>query len=245
MPTIVRMAEAIAPDPARSALQIAWSLTGVDFSKPAVVLFLKGIGDDSNWAAEGRKQVAPHLDARTTSLAEVHYTNVNSPLQGVASGMDVLARVIAEIKRRKPGMKVFLSGVSLGAWTIGDSIAKNPAVRQAVEGAALFAHSTTADAHYPTDSGPIREFNYPGDKFAEPHAGSHEGLKAALERLYRNMGVGTLLQSLPELVTNFPLFLQFYQWRKGQHTPHGDTDKLNPAAYAWLAGSIASSLATK
>jgi hypothetical protein len=43
-------------------------------------------------------------------------------------------------------------------------------------------------------------------------------------------------------VTNLPLFLQFQRWMGGKHTPHADTDKLNPAAYSWIAGNIAASL---
>lgn len=231
------------PDPVTTSAYVMQSLAGIDWSKPAIVLHLKGIGDKTDWERDGRPNVQPHLDSRTTALAEVHYGNVQPPLEGVWSGTQVLARVVDAIKRRKPGMRIYLSGVSLGAWTIGDTLAKLPNVRAAVEGAALFAHSATADQHYPTDTGPIREFNYPGDKFTEPHPGPHHSLVATLERLYRKIDLPNLVKSLPEIVLNPGLFQQFVTWRKGRHTPHADTDKLNPVAYAWLAGEIASRLA--
>ena len=116
----------------------------VDWSKPALVLFLKGFGDKGDWEHDGdRADVAKYLDAKTTGLSELHYANVSPPLEGVASGTDVLTRVVAAVKQHTPAMHLYLAGVSLGAWTIGDTLATDPAVKQAVEGAALLAHSAT------------------------------------------------------------------------------------------------------
>ena len=98
--------------------------------------------------------------------------------------------------------------------------------------------------HYPTGSGPVREFNYPGDLFTTPFHGSRDAMVATLERLYKNMNAWTIAQSLPQIVSNSRLFLQFQQWKAGKPTPHADTSKLFPAAYTWLAGNIASSLAS-
>lgn len=220
------------------------TLANVDFSKPAVVLFLKGIGDDADWEHDGRRKVEPYLDARSTDLTEVLYDNLNAPVEGMAHGQQVLARVVAEIKRRRPTMHVHLAGVSLGAWTIGDTLGDNAAVRQAVDGAALFAHSAPAKHHYPVGAGPVREYNYPGDLFTEPFHGSREQMIAVLQRLYKHMSIGNVLVSLPVLVPNLKLFLQFQKWIAGKHTPHNDTDLLFPEAYTWMAGQIANELAS-
>ncbi|MBC7645441.1 MAG: hypothetical protein H7123_09950 [Thermoleophilia bacterium] len=224
--------------PPSTADYVAKALANIDFSKPNAVLYLRGIGDTSDWAGDLRPQMAQHLNLASSSLSDVPYANTMKPGSGSQSGKDVLAGVIATIASEHPQTRVYLAGVSLGAWAIGDFLLEQPALAQAVQGAALIAHTGVAKQHYPTDSGPVREFHVPGDRFSMPFHGSRDGMLKTLDRLYDGMTFPNIVKSLPQIVRNPALFWQFYKWNAGKEVPHNHTHEQFPAALGFIAESI-------
>ena len=129
---------------------------------------------------------------------------------------------------------MFLAGLSLGAWSIGDTLAANPALRQGIAGAALVAHTNMARAHYFFDRGSIREFNLPGDNFSRPIKGSREQVLAAVEALYGGIKPLTLLKHLPTMLENPEIFWLFFKFSRKQPTAHDNNGPYQDAAFAWL-----------
>lgn len=210
------------------------SLDAIDWSKPNAVLYLRGIGDETDWATKMGPEMAKRLNRTDVSLSEVSYGNVNTPGTGAASGEAVLTAVLKELRRRKPSMRIFLAGLSLGAWSIGDTLAANPALRQGVAGAALVAHTNMARAHYRMDTGLIREFNLHGDNFSRPIKGPREKVLAAVEALYHGIKPLTLIKHLPTMLRNPEIFWQFYKFSIKKPTAHDNNGPYQDAAFAWL-----------
>ena len=210
------------------------SLDAIDWSKPNAVLYLRGIGDETDWATKMGPEVAARLKRTDTSLSEVSYGNVNTPGAGAASGEAVLAEVLRQLRKRAPHMRVFLAGLSLGAWTIGDTLAANPGLRQGIAGAALVAHTNMARAHYRMDVGNIREFNLPGDNFSRPIKGPRERVLAAVDALYHGIKPLALLKHLPTMLRNPEIFWQFYLFSIKKPTAHDDNGPAQDAAFGWL-----------
>ncbi|MCW2920425.1 MAG: hypothetical protein JWL76_299 [Thermoleophilia bacterium] len=210
------------------------ALAAIDWSKDSALLYLRGIGDETDWATKMGPEMAKRLNRTDVSLSEVPYANVNTPGAGSASGEAVLTEVLAELRRRKPQMRVFLAGLSLGAWSIGDTLADNPGLRQGIAGAALIAHTNMAKAHYRMDAGLIREFNLPGDNFSRPINGPREKVLAAVDALYDGIKPLTLLKHLPTMLRNPQVFWQFYKFSIHKPTAHDNNGPYQDAAFGWL-----------
>lgn len=225
------------PTPASSptiAEYVQRSLAAIDWSKPNAVLYLRGIGDETDWATKMGPEMSARLNRTDTSLSEVSYGNVNTPGAGAASGEAVLAEVLRQLRRRAPHMRVFLAGLSLGAWTIGDTLAANPSLRQGIAGAALIAHTNMAKAHYRMDVGNIREFNLHGDNFSRPLRGRREDVLAAVDELYDGIKPLPLLKHLPTMLRDAEVFWQFLQFFLKKPTAHDNNGPYQDAAFAWL-----------
>lgn len=210
------------------------SLAAIDWTKDTVVLYLRGIGDETDWATKMGPEMAKRLGRTDVGLSEVTYGNVNSPLVGATSGEHVLTQVLTELRKRAPHMRVFLAGLSLGAWTIGDTLEANPGLRQGIAGAALVAHTNMARAHYPTDSGNIREFNLAGDNFSRPLNGPREKVIETVEDLYGGIKIGPLIKHLPTMLRNPQVFWQFYKFFMKKPTAHDNNGPYQDAAFAWI-----------
>ncbi len=210
------------------------SLDAIDWSKDSAVLYLRGIGDETDWATKMGPEMQQRLGRTDVSLSEVVYGNVNTPGAGSASGEAVLTEVLRQLRKRAPHMRVFLAGLSLGAWSIGDTLAANPALRQGIAGAALVAHTNMAKAHYRMDSGLIREFNLPGDNFSRPIKGSRQAVLDAVDSLYDGIKPLTLVKHLPIMLQNPEIFWQFYKFSIKKPTAHDNNGPYQDAAFAWL-----------
>jgi hypothetical protein len=210
------------------------SLDAIDWSKDSAVLYMRGIGDETDWATKMGPEMARRLNRTDVSLSEVVYGNVDTPGAGSASGEAVLTEVLRQLRKRAPHMRVFLAGLSLGAWSIGDTLAANPALRQGIAGAALVAHTNMARAHYFMDRGTVREFNLPGDNFSRPLNGPREKVLAAVDDLYHGIKPLALLKHLPTMLRNPEVFWQFYQFSIKKPTAHDHNGPSQDAAFAWL-----------
>lgn len=210
------------------------SLASIDWSKDSAVLYLRGIGDDTDWDTKMGPEMAKRLNRTDVSLSEVVYGNINTPGAGSASGEAVLTEVLRQLRKRAPHMRVFLAGLSLGAWSIGDTLAANPALRQGIAGAALVAHTNMARAHYRMDSGLIREFNLPGDNFSRPIKGPREKVLEAVDALYDGIKPLTLIKHLPTMLQNPEIFWQFYKFSIKKPTAHDNNGPSQDAAFGWL-----------
>jgi hypothetical protein len=210
------------------------SLAAIDWTKQDVVLYLRGIGDETDWDTKMGPEMQRRLGRTDVGLSEVTYGNINTPGAGSASGEAVLTEVLKRLRKRAPHMRVFLAGLSLGAWSIGDTLAANPALRQGIAGAALVAHTTMARAHYRTDAGLIREFNLPGDNFSRPIKGPREKVLEAVDSLYDGIKPLTLLKHLPTMLRNPQIFWQFYKFSIHKPTAHDNNGPSQDAAFGWL-----------
>ncbi len=234
MPVTTLTATAPGAAPKSTAQYVEESLAAIDWNKRDAVLYLRGIGDETDWATKMGPEMAKRLNRTDVSLSEVRYANVNTPGAGAESGEAVLTEVLRRIRARAPEMRIFLAGLSLGAWSIGDTLAANPGLRQAVAGAALVAHTNMARAHYPTDSGLVREFNLPGDNFSKPLRGPREKVLAAVNDLYHGIKLGPLLKHLPTMLRNFEVFSQFLMFFLKKPTAHDNNGPSQDAAFGWL-----------
>lgn len=228
------MSTAAAAPKKTTAEHVAASLAAIDWSKDSAVLYMRGIGDETDWATKMGPEMAKRLNRTDVSLSEVSYGNINTPGAGVESGEAVLKEVLTELRRRKPSMRIFLAGLSLGAWSIGDTLEANPGLRQAIGGAALVAHTNMARAHYPMDRGNVREFNLAGDNFSRPLRGRREKVLAAVNDLYGGIKIGPLIKHLPTMIRDFKVFWQFYQFFLKKPTAHDNNGPYQDAAFGWL-----------
>jgi hypothetical protein len=210
------------------------ALDAIDWSKDSAVLYMRGIGEEADWATEMGPKMAKRLNRTDVSLSEVPYNNLITPGAGAASGEAVLTEVLTQLRKRKPLMRVFLAGLSLGAWSIGDTLAANPGLRQGIAGAALVAHTNMARAHYRMDTGLIREFNLLGDNFSKPIKGPREKVLAAVEALYDGIKPLALIKHLPTMLRNPEIFWQFYKFSIKKPTNHDNNGPYQDAAFGWL-----------
>lgn len=171
-------------------------INSLDFTKPDLFIWCSGTGATrlDTPVAQAIYDAWRDGSVSATSLQYPSNWNLRS---SVPTGIATLKLVLAEIARRGGGHRVLLSGVSQGAWLIGETMA-DPAVNGVVHRAVIMGHPYLAKSQYVDGHDPkVEVVNHADDIVTVPVRG-HTGVMDAIEAV-----LGTkrsLLGAVPQAI---------------------------------------------
>lgn len=195
LPSISKASGPFPIDHARARADAEATIASIDFSKRDIVLWIPGSGAVGVHPDFEDAVLREWPDGRV-SLSALRYEASWHMRRSVATGIETLRLVLAEIRRRGGDHHVMLAGESQGAWVISEALA-DPSLRSTVDRALLMGHPWLARHQYLDGRDPnVRVLNNPGDMVTLPINGDPGKGLDALVAIYTLQ-----LAKLPQIVS--------------------------------------------